>query len=314
MVPIMGAIDDSITLGAASRNEYLNEEKGSDMKILQSLIEGIESQQKFDSFAEPAASAVQKVTSARLVKNALSGKWLGHQLHPMLTDIPIGAWAMASLLDLTGGEDSAAAAKKLVGFGVLAAVPTAMSGASDWSDEQGAAQRVGYVHAVSNSIGTSLQLVSWLARTRGNRKAGVVLSLLGMSATGLGGYLGGHLSYVQGVGVNHTAFEEASGQWCDVAAVADVTDGTPLRVEADGVPVVIVKDDGAIRALSATCAHAGGPLDEGEVIDHCIRCPWHGSTFALADGSVKRGPASVDQPAWQVKVEGERVLVRGDSA
>ncbi|MDN6176642.1 MAG: Rieske (2Fe-2S) protein [Brevibacterium sp.] len=284
------------------------------MKLLQSLVEGIGSQRRFDSFAEPAANAVQKATSARLVKNALSGTWLGHQLHPMLTDMPMGAWTMASLLDLTGGESSAAAAKKLVGFGVLTAVPTAMSGASDWSEEQGAAQRVGIVHAVANSIGTSLQLASWLARAKGNNKTGVALSLLGLSATGLGGYLGGHLSYVQGVGVNHTAFEEASGAWCDVAAVDDVMEGTPLRVEAEGVPVMMVKDEGAIRALSATCAHAGGPLDEGEIVDHCIRCPWHGSTFALSDGAVRRGPAAIDQPAWDVKVEGERVLVRGSSA
>lgn len=283
------------------------------MKPLQSLIEGIGSQRKFDSFTEPAANAVQKATGARLVKNALSGTWLGHQLHPMLTDMPMGAWAMASLLDLTGGEGSAKAAKKLVGFGVLTAVPTAMSGASDWSEEQGAAQRVGMVHAVANSIGTSLQLASWLARANGKRKTGVTLSLLGLSAAGFGGYLGGHLSYVQGVGVNHTAFEETSGQWRDVAAVDDVTEGAPLRVEADGVPVMMVRDDGAIRALSATCAHAGGPLDEGEVIDHCIRCPWHGSTFALSDGAVKRGPASIDQPAWDVKIEGERVFVRGSS-
>ncbi|WP_253719859.1 Rieske 2Fe-2S domain-containing protein [Brevibacterium renqingii] len=280
------------------------------MKVLNAIMEMIESGRALDQFSEPLAKGVRSLTEPRLVKNALSGSWLGHQLHPMLTDIPIGAWSMATALDLTGGQDSAAAAKRLVGLGALAAVPTALSGASDWSEEHGPPQRVGLVHAAANSIGLTLQLASWAARAKGHRKTGVLLSFAGLSSVGVGGYLGGHLSYVQGVGVNHTAFESPDEQWCDIAAVDEVEEDTALRADADGVAVMVVKDDGAICVLSATCTHAGGPLDEGEIEDHCVRCPWHGSTFSLTDGSVVRGPASVDQPTWDVKVENGRVLAR----
>jgi nitrite reductase/ring-hydroxylating ferredoxin subunit len=137
-----------------------------------------------------------------------------------------------------------------------------------------------------------------------------------LSASGLGivfwsSYLGGHLSYVQGVGVNHTAFQPTVKKWTDVAAEPDLEPDQPKRVTAGRVPVVVVKHEGEVYALSATCVHAGGPLDEGEVTsDGCIRCPWHASTFKLAGGEVVRGPASMDQPSWEVKIEDERVFVR----
>ncbi|MGH9072331.1 MAG: Rieske (2Fe-2S) protein, partial [Acidimicrobiales bacterium] len=125
------------------------------------------------------------------------------------------------------------------------------------------------------------------------------------------GYLGGHLSFNRGVGVNHTAFEEAVAEWTDVAALAELASDKPVRVVAGGVPVVLVRQGGEqVYALSATCVHAGGPLDEGEVVDGCLRCPWHASAFRLSDGKVMRGPAPIDQPAWEVRVEGERVQVR----
>lgn len=172
------------------------------MKFLNTTMEKIESGRALDPLSAPLAKAVRNLTEFGPVKDALSGSWLGHPLHPMLTDVPIGAWSMATLLDLTGGEESAAAAKRLVGIGVLSAVPTAWSGASDWSETHGPAQRVGIVHAVANSVGTSLQSASWLVRAKGRRKTGILLSLAGLSAVGVGGYLGGHLTYAQGVGVN----------------------------------------------------------------------------------------------------------------
>jgi uncharacterized membrane protein len=175
------------------------------MKFLNTTMEKIESGRALDPLSAPLAKAAGSVTEFDPVKDALSGGWLGHPLHPMLTDIPIGAWSMATLLDLTGGEESAAVAKRLVGIGVLSAMPTALSGVSDWSEVHGPAQRVGIVHALANSVGTSLQTASWLVRAKGHRKTGVLLSLAGLSAVGVGGYLGGHLTYAQGVGVKRTA-------------------------------------------------------------------------------------------------------------
>ncbi|MGH9065158.1 MAG: Rieske (2Fe-2S) protein [Acidimicrobiales bacterium] len=123
-------------------------------------------------------------------------------------------------------------------------------------------------------------------------------------------YLGGHLSLNRGVGVNHTAFEEPATEWTAVASMSDLAQDEPVRATAGGVPVVLVRRGEQVFALSATCRHAGGPLDEGKLVDDCVRCPWHGSMFRLTDGKVMRGPAHDGQPAWQVRVEGDQVQVR----
>ena len=278
---------------------------------MNTFIHAIEGNEALDGFSAPLATRIQAATSPDAVKNALSGTWLGHQLHPVLTDVPIGAWTMASALDCIRGDSAAEDARLLVGLGVLAAVPTAVTGASDWSETYGGAQRVGLVHALSNSAALVLQTTSWVVRSRGHRRAGVGLSIAGLAIVSLASYLGGHLSYVEGVGVNHTAFQPTVKNWTDVAALTELEADSPLRVSAGKVPVVLVKHEEAIFALSATCVHAGGPLDEGEVLlDGCIRCPWHGSVFQLAGGAVERGPASMDQPSWEVKVENERIFIR----
>ncbi|MEY9872515.1 nitrite reductase/ring-hydroxylating ferredoxin subunit/uncharacterized membrane protein [Streptacidiphilus sp. MAP12-33] len=275
------------------------------------LVQAVEDFTALDAACRRAAGLVARVTRRREVKNALSGTWLGHPLHPVLSDIPIGAWVMASLLDATTGAQGARAARLLVGAGLAAAVPTAAAGASDWSDTYGATQRVGLVHGVCNGTATALQAVSWVARRRGHHAKGAVLSGAGLGLTLSAAYLGGHLSFVRGVGVNHAAFQEETGTWTDVAAESDLVDEQPLRAVASGIPVVLVRHDGQVSVLSATCTHAGGPLDEGHLeADGCLRCPWHGSTFRLSDGKVLRGPASVAQPCWEVKVEAGRLRVR----
>ena len=275
------------------------------------LITAIEGDKRLDAVSNPLAGWVKKLTARTAIKNLLSGTWLGHQLHPMLTDLPIGAWVAASVVDVTAGERGADAAQKLVGFGVLSAVPTAAAGASDWADLYGPTQRTGLVHGIVNAAGTVLQLSSWLARRRGARAVGVTLSLVGLSLTLGSAYLGGHLTLIRGVGVNHTAFQGGTTKWTDVAAASDLADRTPVRVMAGKVPVVLVRATGEIRALSATCTHEGGPLDEGTVDESgCITCPWHRSRFRLADGSVSRGPATAPEPTWDVKVEDERVWVK----
>lgn len=279
-------------------------------KTAEQTVRKIAENEALDKVTSPAAAWVTSVTSSRQVKNLLSGTWLGHPLHPMLTDIPLGAWVAASALDLTSGRRNARAARRLVALGVLSVLPTAASGASDWAGTDGPPQRIGLAHAVGNSVGAALQATSWVARVRGRRGLGIVLSLAGLSATLGASYLGGHLTLVRGVGVNHAAFDEGTDTWTDVAAESDITDSTPLRAEVGEVPVVIVRVDGVLRALSATCTHAGGPLDEGTVDDGCIQCPWHGSRFRLVDGEVEHGPASVAQPAWDVGVADGRVRVR----
>jgi len=274
------------------------------------LIEEIGRLGQLDPIAAAVSSRVQRATRSRLVKNALSGTWLGHQLHPLLTDVTIGAWLSASAIDVAGGGVGADSARRLTGLGILSAVPTAASGLSDWSDAYGSDQRVGLVHAIGNGVATLLQLGSYRARRRGNHTRGAILSMAGLGVAGAAGYLGGHLVYARGVGVSHVAFEYRTTDWVDVADADALVQDKPLRVDAGGVAVVLVKTADGLHALSARCVHAGGPLDEGEIVDGCLTCPWHASMFRLEDGRPVRGPASVEQPVWEARVQGGRVEVR----
>ncbi|MBU3065745.1 Rieske (2Fe-2S) protein [Nocardia sp. NEAU-G5] len=279
------------------------------------LITSIEGLDVLDRVGGPIAAAVRKAVRSDAAQSALAGTWLGHKLHPVLTDVPIGAWSMACLLDASAGPAGAREARRLVGIGILAAVPTAMTGANDWSLGYGPEQRLGLVHGLANAAGTTCQAMSWIARRRGRRGRGIALSALGVGFTLGAAYLGGHLTLVRGVGVDHTAFEPTVSEWTDVAAESDVREGDPLRVSAAGIPVMLVRRGPDIHGLSATCVHAGGPLDQGKLVgDDCIACPWHGSVFRLADGHAVRGPAAEAQPRWAVRVDAGRVLVRSGSA
>jgi uncharacterized membrane protein len=171
---------------------------------LNALAERLESVQALDRPAQLAAGRVRRLIPNGAAKDILSGAWLGHALHPIMTDIPIGVWTSAVLLDWTGGEESQSAADRLVLAGVLAAGATVATGWSDWADaEQGnsAVRRSGLVHAAVNGTATTLMIGSYLARKRGERGRGRLLSLAGSAALGAGGWLGGHLSYTLGAGV-----------------------------------------------------------------------------------------------------------------
>jgi len=137
------------------------------------------------------------------IRDALHGVWLGHPLHPMLIQAPVGAWLSASILDFTGGDEQAA--RRLV--------------------------------------------------------------------------------------------------------TADLPDGKPVRGMAGEVPVVAIRSDGQVHVLADRCSHMSGPLSGGELADGCLTCPWHGSVFHIADGSVARGPATAPQPAFEVRQAGGAIQV-----
>ncbi len=137
----------------------------------------------------------------------LRGDWLGHALHPAMTDLVLGSWTSASVLDLLGGADSAVAARRLVAVGLLAAGPTAWTGWAQWLEAPGPeAKRVGLVHAVSNGLAVGLYAASWKARGRGCRARGAGLALAGAAASGFGAYLGAHLTVARDVGTRDPAF------------------------------------------------------------------------------------------------------------
>src|SRR6187549_1971906 len=115
---------------------------------LHAVVARVEQETRLDEPSRTARRVVQRVVPDGPLKDLLSGTWLGHPLHPMLTDLPIGFWTSAWMLDIVGGERDRDAARRLIGAGVLCALPAALSGAADWSDTEGASRRVGVVHAV----------------------------------------------------------------------------------------------------------------------------------------------------------------------
>ena len=280
------------------------------MPVLHTVIRRLERWEALDAVAGPAAAAVGRVVRPGPVRNLLSGTYLGHPLHPPLTDVPIGAWSMSVLLDAVGGTRCRKAADLLLLTGAVAAVPAAVTGLNDWSDTRGGSRRAGLLHATLNVTALSLFVGSLCARARGCRRTGRGLSLGGYGLMGAGAYLGGHLTYVKGVDVNHTAFENRPSDWTPVARDGELSEGRSRKVSAGGAQVLLHRSDGRISALAGTCTHMGGPLEKGEVADGCVTCPWHGSTFALDDGRVVRGPASMPQPSYETRVRDGRIEVR----
>jgi nitrite reductase/ring-hydroxylating ferredoxin subunit/uncharacterized membrane protein len=276
--------------------------------VLDKITNRIERLKVLDPVADRLADWVAPLYANRTVVDVASGTPLGHPLHPLLVTVPIGAYSAAFLFDALKDQG---AADTMIGLGVLSSVPAAYTGLSDWRDTQGAERRVGLVHALANSASLSLFVASWVARRSGRRQLGVGLSLAGAGFVSLGGWLGGHLIYALGVGVDTTAFQQAPEDWTYAAPDSEVTRGSLTMGAVNGVPLVLTRlADDTIVAYADRCSHRGGPLHEGSLVDGCIECPWHGSRFSVTDGAVVQGPATRPQPAYEVRVHHERVEVR----
>jgi nitrite reductase/ring-hydroxylating ferredoxin subunit len=276
-------------------------------------VESLANVDALDGPADFISSKVRSLVPGGPVKDALTGSWLGHALHPLLTDVPIGTWTSALLLDWLGGKQSEAAADRLIAVGLAAAAPTFASGWVEYADStvgSEAVKRVGIVHAVSNGGGALMMASSLAARRNGARGRGKLLALVGGAFLGVGGFLGGHLSLGEGMGVDQTTFEQPDTDWHDVIGESELVEGAPRCVTVDNVEVLVVRHGGELFALSDRCAHRGGPLHEGEIADGCVTCPWHGSVFRLRDGSLERGPSAYPQPTWEIRTNGGQVQVR----
>ena len=278
--------------------------------LLERAMKRLERAEALDEPAEKLVRVVGPATRPRMVKNALSGTWLGHRFHPLMVPLPIGFWTGALLFDLIATRRARWAADTLVGAGIVAAVPTAAAGLSDWADAEPDARRVGLVHASCNTLALLCYSSSLVARLLGRRKAGVGLGLAGATAISVGGYLGGHLSYVQAVGVEKKRFAGGPSSWTPVLDAADLGEETPRVVRAGDTEVLLYRDGTGLHAVWASCTHECGPLAEGRFADGNVICPWHGSTFRLADGKVVRGPAASSQPVFETRVTDGKVEVR----
>jgi len=195
-------------------------------------------------------------------------------------------------------------------FGALGAIVT---GLTDWSDTYGAERRVGLNHAIFNACATILYLVSFILRLLagpGDGIAAVILGFLGLASVIYAAYLGGDMVFTKGTGVNHTAWEASSEDYEAVLPLERVEENKLYRVTAAGVPVVLLRQGLQFYAISATCPHAGGPLDEGTLQGDVVECPWHGSRFCMRDGRVLTGPATVNAPRYDVRVRKGQVELK----
>ena len=277
---------------------------------LHAAVARLERDARLDPPSRSAQRVVHRVVPDGPLKDLLSGTWLGHPLHPMLTDLPIGFWTSVWVLDILGPRKYRDAAVVLVGLGVLSAVPAATAGASDWGDTVGRERRVGLAHAAANGTAAALYLGSWVSRRRGHGTAGIALGMLGAAAATVGGYLGGHLVQGRGVGVDANRGDRGPDEWKRVLAAGELRD-QPVRVDAGGAAAVVFRDrDDGLVALSATCPHRGAPMESGTIVDGFIECPWHGSRFRITDGALVRGPAASPLPRFEVRERDGAIEVR----
>ena len=274
-------------------------------------LDRLEEMTFLDPVVKPLRSAVNAAIRPQGLQDLLHGTWLGHPLHPVLVQVPIGAFASAGILDLLGGDDGEDAADLLALTGLVSAIPAALAGANDWSSSNPSEQRSGLVHALANSVGLACWIASLTARRRGDRTRGKLLGAAGLAAIGVGGTIGGHLSYRRALGADSNADIEDTGpaDWTDAGA-AELPEGMPVLRQAAGTPVLLVRTGDRIDALVDRCSHQSGPLHEGEIADGCVTCPWHGSRFRLEDGAVVHGPSTHPQPSLEVRTAGDRLQVR----
>jgi nitrite reductase/ring-hydroxylating ferredoxin subunit/uncharacterized membrane protein len=265
----------------------------------------LEQESRLDRVVSAGQRAARLIRPAKL-RDVLHGVWLGHPLHPMLVQVPVGAWLSASVLDFARGDERAA--RLLVATGLIAAVPAALAGTADWSEQHEQQMRVGIVHAAGNVVALGLYGASLAPRDPRLSRA---LRLTGLAAVSASGLLGGHISFRLAGGANHA--EEVphlvKPGWQYLMTAADLPEGKPVHQMLGEVPVVAIRTNGAVRVLADRCSHMSGPLSGGELADGCLTCPWHGSVFRIADGSVARGPATAPQPAFEAREAGGAIQV-----
>ncbi|MFG2768132.1 Rieske 2Fe-2S domain-containing protein [Streptomyces rubiginosohelvolus] len=273
-------------------------------------LDRVEHSERADRLVDAVRTVVRAAPLGR-GRDALHGRWLGHPVHPLMVQVPLGSWMSAAVLDFVPGQQRAA--RMLVGTGLVAALPAAAAGWTDWAELRRPQMRVGLVHAAANAAGVACYGVSFVARARGRFARGRLWGLAGLAAVSVGGALGGHMAFRQASGANHAEHvaELVGTGWHTVGELGDFPVATPVRRHLGAVPVVVVREPcGALRVLADRCSHMGGPLSEGRVADGCIRCPWHDSAFRLSDGWNISGPATAAQPVFTTRITGSLVEAR----
>jgi nitrite reductase/ring-hydroxylating ferredoxin subunit/uncharacterized membrane protein len=285
----------------------------------QALDSWLDRQRWLDTTADAVQPAVLRALDAlgpagRHVKNFLHGSWLGHPLHPVLTDVPLGAWTMTVLLDAVRNDSRrpgvARAADMSLAVGLAGAAGAAVTGLADWSATGARPRRAGVAHAALNVTATLLFTGSLVSRGLGDRSAGRGLAVAGYLVAVAAAYLGGHLVFNERIGVDHSAGHQLPEEFTRVLAEADLPEGRLTRARHEDTPLLLVKRHGRVHALVEACAHQGGPLADGKLEGDSIVCPWHGSRFALEGGTVIDGPSAFPQTCLEARIRDGHVEVR----
>jgi nitrite reductase/ring-hydroxylating ferredoxin subunit/uncharacterized membrane protein len=266
----------------------------------------LETARALDRVTTPVSGFVNRVLPTGAVRDLLHGVPFGHPAHPVLVQIPLGAWLSAVVLDRLPGTERSA--QMLVGVGTLAAAPAALTGVVDWSKGHESQLRVGIVHWAANTIAVGCFAASFVQRVRGRSASGKQFAILGIGVASVGGYLGGHLAYRQSLGANHVESvpHVVPEGWHAVATIDELPERQLTRRVVGTVPVLLYRDGDDVKVLANECSHLSGPLNEGTLRERsgqpdCVVCPWHGSEFSLADGSVVHGPATSPQPMFRTR-------------
>jgi nitrite reductase/ring-hydroxylating ferredoxin subunit/uncharacterized membrane protein len=255
----------------------------------------------------------------RRLKSLLNGTWLGHPLHPVITDIPIATWLLGAIFDifwLVDGNMTAwapRAAQVAVLLGLLAALGAYVTGATDWSDTYGSERRTGLIHGLFMSGAVILYAISTVLRffqSDGQSVSAAVFGFVGLALVLTGAYFGGDMVFRFATGVNHTVTESFVEEYEPVMALAELPEHSLQRVVASGAPLILLRMGDQVYAIGATCTHAGGPLDEGQLQGDVVQCPWHGSRFRMRDGKVLTGPATIRAPRYDVRILDGQVEVK----
>jgi len=243
---------------------------------------------------------------APTLRDLLIGRWLGHPIHAVLTDAPIGILFLVPVFDVLG---QASAAEVALIVGVLAMVAAAVVGFADYADTDGAARDRATLHSTVMLSALVLYLVSLAIRLSGDGAgvAAVWTSVLAFLVLAAGAYVGGDVVFVMGNMVSRHAFRGTGTKWIQLEPAETDSDGSipegrPIKAKLGINTLVLVREGDRILALHDTCSHAGGPLSGGKLVgDGLIECPWHGSRYRLANGYVVQGPSLYDQPTYEVR-------------
>jgi nitrite reductase/ring-hydroxylating ferredoxin subunit/uncharacterized membrane protein len=256
------------------------------------------------AWADPFGRLVQRIAAAifrpvRPFKDFLNGTWLGHPVHAALTDLPIGILTIGLVLDVIGQP---VAGDVSLFVGILAILAAAGAGYADYVDTHELTLRRATVHSTLMLVALVVLILSLVIRygQPPDRAIPIVLAAVGYLLVLAGGYVGGEIVYPLGNMINRHAWLSGGTKWQPLDLV-EIPEGGPTKAKAGTQPLVLVRNGATILALHDTCAHAGGPLNEGRLVDGAIECPWHFSRYRMADGQRVQGPTTYDQPRYEVR-------------